>query len=176
MGYGSKSIQDWQDDCHAVAVKKGWWPSDLTEREYDVRFELARIAVQHMNLSFRLEAHRRGDPVPELVAAEVFLLDASSETIDNLAKMALIHSEVSEAVEAILDGKLKMEGGGFTGPEGSDGKPTIVKPEGAVVELADVVIRIMDWCGRRALSLEGALRSKYYYNLTRPQRHGGKLA
>lgn len=25
MGYGSKSIDDWVDDVHALAVSKGWW-------------------------------------------------------------------------------------------------------------------------------------------------------
>jgi hypothetical protein len=49
-----------------------------------------------------------------------------------------------------------------------------VKPEGELVELADVVIRIMDYCGRKGWDLEAAIMVKNEYNQTRPHRHGGK--
>lgn len=48
------------------------------------------------------------------------------------------------------------------------------KPEGEAVELADAVIRIMDYFGHRGWSLEAVIRSKHEYNKTRPYRHGGK--
>lgn len=48
------------------------------------------------------------------------------------------------------------------------------KPEGIPIELADVLIRIADLCGRYEIDLEGALRKKLDYNKTRPYRHGGK--
>lgn len=84
-------------------------------------------------------------------------------TDTRLAFCALAHSEISEAVECIRHNDLHMriENG---------------KPEGAVVELADAVIRICDTCEALGLDLEGAIKIKTEYNAKRPYRHGGKLA
>ena len=43
-------------------------------------------------------------------------------------------------------------------------------------ELADVVIRLLDYAGGENLDIEGALLAKMAYNEKRPYRHGGKLA
>jgi NTP pyrophosphatase (non-canonical NTP hydrolase) len=43
-------------------------------------------------------------------------------------------------------------------------------------ELADVVIRLLDFAGGENLNIEGALIAKMAYNEKRPYRHGGKLA
>lgn|SRR3990167_1285955 len=93
-------------------------------------------------------------------------------------KLCLIHSEVSEALEEVRRGQgLEM----YYGPcaPGHDRAPAPSvnhhpKPEGFVVELADVCIRIFDLCGALGLDLEGAIKAKMAYNETRPYRHGGK--
>lgn len=84
-------------------------------------------------------------------------------TINIPEKLCLIHSEISEALECYRDGKLA--------PRSVDGKP-----EGLVIELADVVIRIADLCSQLGFNLEYALETKMKYNKTRPYRHGGKKA
>ena len=86
-------------------------------------------------------------------------------------KLALIHSEVSEALEEFrvalgAEGDLALQKIRYEGE----------KPEGFVVELADVVIRIADLCGALGLDLVTALQIKAAYNRTRPYRHGGKRA
>lgn len=78
---------------------------------------------------------------------------------------ALIHSEVSEAVEEArkpnsVSWKLK---------EGE-------KPEGEAVELVDAVIRIFDYFGHRGWNFEKLLVEKMAYNEGRSYRHGGKKA
>lgn len=82
--------------------------------------------------------------------------------------LALIHSEVSEALEAFRD----------TGKTGLSEvwEDEHNKPEGFTVELADVLIRIADLCGEYNLDLESAISSKLSYNKTRSYRHGGKKA
>ena len=73
-------------------------------------------------------------------------------------KLCLIHSEVSEAVEAsrknLMDDKLTHR-------------------KGVEVELADAVIRILDLCGALELDLDGAITEKLIFNLTRPDHKIG---
>ncbi len=48
------------------------------------------------------------------------------------------------------------------------------KPEGTAVEMADCLIRILDWFGREEINPEKIVGAKHHYNLGRPHRHGGK--
>ena len=48
------------------------------------------------------------------------------------------------------------------------------KPEGIPIEIADVVIRLADFCGHYGIDLERAIRLKLAHNKTRPHRHGDK--
>lgn len=79
--------------------------------------------------------------------------------------IALIHSELSEALEEYRNGhpieEVRIENG---------------KPEGVPVELVDAIIRILDHFGRHNIDLTEVLRAKLKYNATRPYRHGGKKA
>jgi NTP pyrophosphatase (non-canonical NTP hydrolase) len=76
--------------------------------------------------------------------------------------IALCHSELSEALE-----------------EFRAGMPVIYevgnKPEGVVVELADCVIRILDFVEYLGYDLGVVIGEKHEYNKTRPYRHGGKV-
>lgn len=67
-------------------------------------------------------------------------------------KLALIHSEISEALEGHRKGKM------------DDHLPHRKSVE---VELADAVIRILDLAGFLRLDLEGAIREKIEYNTQR---------
>ena len=89
------------------------------------------------------------------------------------AKIALMHSELSEGLEEVRRGEgfYQMYLGGEKSTE--DGG-TIHKPEGLAVELADCVIRIFDLSARLELDLPTALLEKMNYNRARPHRHGGK--
>ena len=105
--------------------------------------------------------------------------------------IALIHSEVSEALEEDRDGKpdvynyCKKTGEPCmtywcTSYSLKNGEPYCQedmldnKPEGKAVELADVIIRILDYCGRKEIDIDEAIRIKVEYNKTRPYKHGGK--
>ena len=88
--------------------------------------------------------------------------------------LALIHSEVSEALEAYrIKGKDGL-GDTWYSPPTKEGSYS-GKPEGFTVELADVIIRIADLCAEFNLDLEQALVEKMTYNKTRSYRHGNKV-
>lgn len=76
--------------------------------------------------------------------------------------IALMHSELSEAVEALRHGNPPDD--------------KIPDFSGAEAELADCVIRIMDHCEKRGWRLGKAILAKMEFNANRPYRHGWKRA
>lgn len=99
--------------------------------------------------------------------------------------IALIHSEASEALEDYRIGHsptntwYEKNGAAsvlkVVGRPGCTQEDPTWKPCGIPSELADIVIRVFDACGRYGIDLEKAITEKMAYNATRPTRHGGKV-
>ena len=70
--------------------------------------------------------------------------------------IALMHSELSEALEAMRTNNWNED-------------------DGVAEELADCIIRICDFCGGRNLNLEKALLDKIEKNRNRPYKHNKKF-
>lgn len=74
--------------------------------------------------------------------------------------IALVHSELSEALEALRHGNPPDD--------------KIREFSGVEAELADVIIRIMDMAQAKGWAVAEALVAKIAFNKTRPHKHGGK--
>ena len=85
------------------------------------------------------------------------------EEVPTMQALCLIHCEISEAVEEFRSNRTEL----YYDKD---------KPEGMFVELADAVIRILDFCEHHKVDLEHLIALKHQYNKTRPYRHGGKKA
>lgn len=101
--------------------------------------------------------------------------------------MALLHSEVSEALEAYRDWGLRdattSERVPCPDPQCGDstwdhdcGETTRPgKPEGVGSEFADILIRLLDDCDRWGVDLRAEYERKMAYNERRPYQHGGRI-
>ena len=76
-----------------------------------------------------------------------------SDNIQTGTSLALIHSEVSEALEADRVGNREL----------------------FEEELADICIRVFSLCGHMNIDLEKRIVDKMVDNYKRPYKHGGKL-
>ena len=90
--------------------------------------------------------------------------------------IALLHSEVSEALEEFRDNR------NFPYVENEQGECVPVynadygdrKPLGMPSELADVLVRLLDTCARWGVDIAAEFDAKMAYNRTRGYRHGNK--
>jgi len=117
----------------------------------------------------QITVKRRGNDMKRII--NILMNEAHQTAIEHgwwdaerlpLECIALMHAELSEAVEAIRDGNPPDK--------------YLPQHDALTVELADCIIRIFDFAAANKLDLADALLDKMEYNQGREYRHGGKVA
>lgn len=168
----SDTIKTLQKQINANNKKAGWW--DKKPELKSLEEEAVKIILMHKILSEQLEMVRRGNSINfEKIIEEILKIKKTNipEEIDEekaflLAKVSLMHSELSEATDYIIKPEKDKH---------------LTQQEGESVELSDLFIRLLDYCGHREFDIEDISKQKLEYNKTRcdhkkeNRKVGGKL-
>ena len=149
------NVAQFQQEIFHWAIEKGWWPLKSETRVGD-KTSTVVIELERVN-------------IPE--------------------KFCLMHEEISEALGDYRDNRRMNEiyyedadHHKYSAAEyveiqrEADGQAWGYKPCGVPIELADCIIRILDFSEAFGIDMEWALRTKQDFNKTRPYRHGGRKA
>lgn len=144
MKIGNMGLNEFAAAVHENAVAHGWWDE---ERGLP---EVLMLCVSE--LSEALEEYRSGRPLL-YYPCNTGGLCVDDRPEENMSCGSRIYNPMNPTAPCTARSR---------------------KPEGVAVELADCVIRILDYCGQAGIDIEEAIRIKHEYNKTRPYRHGGK--
>lgn len=160
------SIADMQARVTDWADRKGWWTPQCMHESY--------AAVGPAQWCLNCGAVQ-GDTYPAMPHVEGgWVLPQSAIKRNVLELMMLFVTEIAEAAEEVRTNHAPSEIYYNTDAKADSG--ALAKPEGVPSELADTVIRMMDFAGHYGIDLETAIAEKMAYNETREYRHGGKSA
>lgn len=145
-------LPELQREIHEWAVSKEW-RGPLAETQRTTGDDIALMVSEAAEA---LEAYREtNDPLAywETYTVEVDGIKFKNMTIEQLC--VLTNTDPVDAEDMIEDLGLKA------------------KPEGVGPELADLVIRVLDYCEHVGLDLNVEIARKMAHNMTREIRHGG---
>lgn len=139
------TIKELMKESHKTAVEKGFWEIDCP---------LCKGKGEHQNPAITHISH--------IITCYGCHGTGKSKSSRNDGELiALMHSELSETLEALRHGNPK-----------SEHLPEFTSVE---EEIADLMIRVGDFCEARHIRLEEAIIAKMEFNKSREYKHGKKF-
>ena len=140
------TINEMVKEMHGIALSKGWWEKTPSIGE--------SIALMHSELSEALEEARTNNTISDTY------YECKSDKKNPMCCLGE-YKEKHDYMICVCKATTPTE-------------CPLAKPCGIPSELADCVIRIMDFCGKHGIDLEKAIIEKANFNKHRPYKHGGK--
>src|SRR5262245_2980686 len=148
-------------------VKINWNPENPHKEPWHLQpVEIDQDVVREAFRQLQHEAYRNG--------VDKGFWFAKNPQTHGAEKIALMHSELSEALEAMRVGRWQDTPRPATAKEVEQEGLREQVVEGVGSELADVVIRILDLCGAAQIDLASLVLNKMTKNRERPPMHGNK--
>lgn len=139
-----------QNEAHGNSRERGFWEKFKASSPDQVGMKLCLI---HSELSEALEAVRKSRPVQECDAGQASRVSSSHGTNPCCCAQCVAAGSSDPPVQFLQD----------------EHCPEFINFE---IELADVIIRVMDLSGGMNLRVAEAVAAKMAYNRTRPYKHG----
>lgn len=146
---GPLSMDEIARVAYATAKEKGWHDPGMEKTVGD------DISLMHSELSEALEDFRAGRKVSEVYYETYAIPEKWVDKLTTFLRGTGLNGEIVENLRSAL-------------------RLDTPKPCGIPIELADVIIRIGDFCVKHGVDIQGAVEMKLKYNKTRSHRHGGK--
>lgn len=164
------TLSQMQARVHAWAVSKGWAQTKINDPDApisEVEVKLAKLAMAHIHIDEMAEAIRV-DPNTDIGEYDKLELPDADDcsAVKVLAKLELIHTEVTEAVEAVVEsGKRAWIN------HARKNDSNVSKPEGLGSELVDINVRCNQLAADLGIDLAADSELKMAYNDGRPYKH-----
>ena len=159
------SLNSLAQAAHDTAVEKGFW--DGNRNPFEV------LALIHSEVAEATECVRKGQ-----WTNEHHFIGKPFEAYPSMRT-----AEGGKGYEVLMGVR---ERSGYPGALEEDWRPLTpalavelgyeVKPVGLPSELADIIIRVLDFAAQQRINMDAAVVEKMEYNATRPHKHGGKAA
>lgn len=173
----NNTIPQWQQLVYALAKSNGWYD----DVDLDAHREMASLAIAASDtLASETESVRKGESRSCWIEFNTWDEYTKVKTLTpeqhvKIARLWLVASEVFEAIECVVNGQDWSNRYERKSTVDENGKFKLAeKPEGLGIELADVAIRLLDFCEAYQIPLDRYMTIKHTYNESRPRRHGGK--
>lgn len=172
------NLNELAKEAYENSKAKGFWekePNRLAEK----------IALMHSELSEALEEVRANKPPGfiywkdereyglDYVLGQIKEECAADVSRGNAIANDIAYDLIEDFMKKLYEVGYTLKGKSIVG-EYTEDTPATVKPEGFPVEVADLIIRCLDVCGRYEIDIERAIRLKMAHNATRSKLHGGK--